>query len=337
MTQPVVLPDDTTWLRIEESSGIGASRRAATALAQRIGMPQQRRDELAIVVTELASNLVKHVGYGTLVLLPLPASMSPGVDIVSLDDGPGIKALRTAMSDGSSSSGTLGVGLGAVARLSNRCDVYTLRGTGTVLLASVRQGAGTELSPSAVLVRPITGESESGDGALITDDGQFRRVMLADGLGHGPLAARAAQQAIRACGDLPAATAPGTVLEQIHRALSGTRGAAAAVVRVELGTGAVRFAGAGNISSFLVAAERRTALLSDPGILGHQIRTVREVDAQASPGGALVMHSDGLSEKWTMDSYPNVLAYPAVLLAASLLRDAGTRRDDASVVVSHLP
>lgn len=337
VTEPVILADDTTWLRLEEASGVGTTRRAATALGTRLGLSQSRRDELAIVVTELATNIVNHVGHGTIVLRPALEIVGPGIDVLSIDDGPGIRAVRAAVRDGTSTAGTLGVGLGAVVRLADRCDVYTQRGIGTVVLVTIsEQRTATAPPRTAALIRPLTGETESGDAWAIVQERGIRRLLLVDGLGHGPLAARAAQQATRTFAQLPIAATVTTVLEAIHRDLAATRGAAAAVVRIVLATGEVTFAGAGNVSTFIVGGERRETLLSAPGILGHQIRHVREITAHADAEAAVVMHSDGLSEKWSMDDYPNVLSFPPDMLAGALMRDVATRRDDAGVLVSRL-
>jgi hypothetical protein len=52
---------------------------------------------------------------------------------------------------------------------------------------------------------------------------------------------------------------------------------------------------------------------------------------------ALVLHSDGLSDKWTAEDMPGVLDHGAGVIAAALLREAGVRRDDASVLAVRMP
>ena len=122
------------------------------------------------------------------------AGDTPGIEMVTIDAGPGLGDAGAAMRDGHSTSGTLGIGLGAIQRLADFCDLYSVPGHGTVLVARFwpepRPGAG----PYAGLVRPITGETECGDvfGA-VEADGALTGV-LCDGLGHGPLAAIAAQR-----------------------------------------------------------------------------------------------------------------------------------------------
>ncbi|MFD4127428.1 ATP-binding SpoIIE family protein phosphatase [Streptomyces globisporus] len=157
-------------------------------------------------------------------------------------------------------------------------------------------------------------------------------VMSCDGLGHGPMAALASQAAVKAFRSSTAHT-PEQVMEAVHRALRGTRGAAVAVARLEV-DGRVLFCGIGNISASVVSASSRSNLLSHPGIVGHQMRQLRTYEHRLPAGGALVMHSDGLSERWTPGDLAALLHHPPALIAAGLLRQAGTRRDDASVVVA---
>ncbi|MFJ5806585.1 ATP-binding SpoIIE family protein phosphatase [Streptomyces sp. NPDC093093] len=157
-------------------------------------------------------------------------------------------------------------------------------------------------------------------------------VMSCDGLGHGPMAARASQAAVQAF-RTGAGRTPEQVIEEIHRALRGTRGAAVAVARLEPG-GRLLFCGIGNIAACVVTADSRANLLSHPGIVGSQMRQLRTYEQQVGAGGTLVMHSDGLSERWRPGDLVTLLPHPPAVIAAGLLRHAGTRRDDASVVIA---
>jgi serine phosphatase RsbU (regulator of sigma subunit) len=162
--------------------------------------------------------------------------------------------------------------------------------------------------------------------------------MCCDGLGHGPLAGRAAQAAVTAF-RTSTADRPDRVLTEVHQALRGSRGGAIAVVRIEPGSRSVYFCGVGNISTFVVdpATETRRSLVSAPGIVGHQMPTLRTVRLDLPPDGAVVMHSDGLTERWQASDLPGFLDHSPLVAAAQLLREAGIRRDDAGVVVAKGP
>ncbi|GAB3355541.1 hypothetical protein GCM10027452_23090 [Micromonospora halotolerans] len=142
-----------------------------------------------------------------------------------------------------------------------------------------------------------------------------------------------------------AARAPGRVgqaeqrspdpVQHLHRAIGHTRGAALAVAEPDLVSGLLRYAGLGNIAAMIVAVgERRRGLVSLPGIAGHQRPSVREYDYPFPAGATLVMHSDGVVDRWDLADYPGLAGRAPLLVAATLLRDAGIRRDDACVLVA---
>ncbi|MFD5521659.1 ATP-binding protein [Streptomyces sp. NPDC127066] len=168
--------------------------------------------------------------------------------------------------------------------------------------------------------------------AAVAGPGTGVLIMSCDGLGHGPMAAVAAQAARHAFKTGTART-PEEAMEQVHRALRGTRGAAVAIARLEP-DGRLLFCGVGNITAALVTGTSRSTLLSHPGIAGHQMHQLRTYEHHLPRHGILVMHSDGLSERWTQSDLAGLLHHPPSLIAAALMRQAGTRRDDASAVIA---
>jgi hypothetical protein len=157
--------------------------------------------------------------------------------------------------------------------------------------------------------------------------------MLADGLGHGPLAAAAAARATETM-LTSAATEPGALVTAMHHALTSTRGAAIAVVRVDRRARAVTYSSVGNIAGRLLGGGRARTLAAQPGIVGHRMPRLREHVEPLDGASTLVLHSDGLSDKWTIEELPGVLDRGPGVLAGALVRGAGVRRDDASVLVA---
>jgi anti-sigma regulatory factor (Ser/Thr protein kinase) len=301
-------------------------------LANRLRFPETRTDQLTLAVTEAATNLHKHASQGSMLLRIARDGGKPGIEMVTIDAGPGFRDPDTALRDGHSTAGTLGIGLGAIRRLADFCDLYSVPGKGTALVARFWPAPrpDPDTAPYAGMVRPITGETDCGDvfGAVETE-GRLTGV-LCDGLGHGPLAATAATEAVAAVLDDPAGE-PAALVERAHRRIGHTRGGALAVVQAA--DRVVRFAGLGNIAATILANGTRTGMLSVPGIAGHQARTIRQFEYTAPPGAALVLHSDGISGRWDPAALPGLNTRDPLVVAAALFAQAGSRRDDAGVLV----
>jgi hypothetical protein len=223
--------------------------------------------------------------------------------------------------------------LGAIARNGADVDMHSVPGAGTVLAASVWNAPGRPDHRFAGISRPMTGEERCGDGYAAREVDGRRQLLLCDGLGHGPLA-RAAADAVEAA----FATAPeggvADTLAFIHNHIRHTRGAVAGIAELDPSGGVIRFAGIGNVTAVVLDGGPRRAMVSLPGILGHQQPQIRQYEYALPPDALFVMHSDGLTDRWDLAAYPGLISHSPVLIAATLLRDAGTRRDDASVVVA---
>lgn len=320
------------WFTLDNTSAVSRVRRQAAELAGRLGFSATRRGEVEIVVSELASNVVKHARGGDVALGILRRDGEAVLRVVTIDSGPGSRDIEALVTDGVSTTGTLGIGLGAARRLASTLDLYSVPAVGTIADAHFHAEPGaTAASDVAWLTRPLGDAGACGDAVAKRDLPDGRLVMLADGLGHGPLAALASEKAAEVLSS-SATTSPAALLTEMHRALGSTRGAAVAVVRVETAARRVVHASVGNVSGRLLGPARSRTLPAQPGIVGHRMPRLREQVESLDGAQALVLHSDGLSDKWTVEDMPGVLGHGAGVLAAALLREAGVRRDDASVL-----
>jgi anti-sigma regulatory factor (Ser/Thr protein kinase) len=323
-------PQDMRWIGVEDASAVGACRNAALAMAARLQFPSARADKLALAVTEAASNLYKHARQGSLLLCVNRDAGAPGIELVTIDSGPGVRDVSVAMRDGHSTAGTLGIGLGAIRRLADFSDLYSMPGHGTALIARFWPEPGQTAIRYAGLIRPITGETECGDAFCVVETDDTVTAVLCDGLGHGPLAAAASAAALAAVLDQPAGE-PAALLERVHRRMSGTRGGAVGIAAIA--GDVARFAGLGNVAASILSSGTRKSMLSIPGIAGYQARTIRQFEYEVPPGAAVILHSDGISSRWDVAAVPGVEAKDPLLIAAVLLAEAGIHRDDASVLV----
>ena len=330
--------EDLEWIAVEDVSAAGRVRRSTMKLAERLGFPEHRVGEVGIAATELATNLARHAVAGSALVRVRRCGDDGAVQLVVLDAGPGIADFADVASDGRSSAGTLGIGLGAAMRLATWFDSYSLPKRGTAIVATFWRASPPIPKPAiATVTRPMSGETECGDACAVLAGDQIATVMLVDGLGHGALAASAAHQAVRVFEGGTNRDGLCDTLERIHAALRKTRGAAVALARLDYARAKVSFAGVGNVAGWIDDGTQRHALASSPGIVGANAQRMRQFDLDLPEGALVVLHSDGLTAKWDLGKYPGLRTRDPHVVAATLLRDAGVRHDDASIIVARAP
>jgi serine/threonine-protein kinase RsbT len=103
----------------------------ADRLAEGVGFDTLTRAKLMTAVSELARNILKYAGRGTVLFVRVEIAMRRGVEIVVEDRGPGIADVERALEDHYSTSGTLGLGLPGVRRMVDEFEIQSARNQGT--------------------------------------------------------------------------------------------------------------------------------------------------------------------------------------------------------------
>ena len=325
-------------IAVLEPSQVGEARRAVTRLATDHELGETAVGRVALIVTELGNNLWRHATKGRLLIGCRKSADGCQLEVISIDSGPGMDVAR-CLRDGYSSGGTPGTGLGAVRRLSTDFSVFSADGKGTVILSRTwvpSPAAAGAPSPRARFAHAgicvaAPGEVVSGDGWDIRIDDGKASVMVADGLGHGPVAAEASDEALK----IFAATSgsPSTILERAHPLMRGTRGAAVSIATVDANRGIVDYAGAGNISCRMISGIEDRSLMSQHGTLGVQIRKLQDISYVWPEHSLIVLHSDGLVTRWNLKDVGGLLQCDPAVVAGWLLRDHTRGHDDVTVVV----
>jgi len=327
---------------VEDSSQVATARRAALDLIRHSGFSEERAGQVALVVTELATNLANHAKAGEMLFrgIQRTGGSAPvdGIEILALDRGPGMADVPRARQDGFSTAGTLGHGLGSIERQSDFFQIYS-QPSGTVAVARLwcEQGRSAVRQPryeiGGVLVSH-PGESICGDawGWTMRDD-RFA-IIVADGLGHGLSAHDAADAAV----DVFYRNhdeAPSRIISAVHAALRSTRGAAVATIRVDSDRGLAIFCGVGNIGGVVYSPDGvRHGMFSQNATAGHIASRVQEFTYPLGAKSMIVMFSDGLTSHWDLAGYPGISTRHPSIVAGVLYRDFSRRRDDVSVVVA---
>jgi anti-sigma regulatory factor (Ser/Thr protein kinase) len=316
---------------VTDRSRIADVRRAAARMASAIALDEVRAGQVALALTEAATNLVTYATQGQIVLNAFATAEQKRLQFHAIDQGPGMD-LENCLKDGFSTAGTPGNGLGAIRRISSEFDAYSSP-AGTVLFcAFVTRPIKTLMQVGSIRV-PIRGETVCGDNFHVLHNRENCTILVADGLGHGVLAAEAADEAVRLLGN-SRNSHPAALLQDVHSGLRATRGAAGAIAQIRLRGQSVTYAGLGNISASLCTGQSTRQMVSNNGTIGQEPARIKEFEYPWSSDTLLVMHSDGVQTRWQLDSYPGLRRRHPAVIAGVLYRDFSRGRDDVGIVVA---
>lgn len=305
--------------------------------AEDAGFIGHRLGEAEIIIAEITSNLVKHAGKDCTILVRQLSDGKGGIELIAIDSGPGIRRPLKMMQDGQSTKNTLGQGLGAIQRLSNYFDLYSMPGWGTILYSRVHVDKKHNPAPENfdVSVLSVAKEKQvlNGDGWCMVNDGKKIRLVVIDGLGHGAAAHDAAQEAINSFKQFPKRN-PTEQLRSLHESLRKTRGAVATIVYVDEKNRQLMYSGVGNISMKVISAANIHGCFSYNGIVGHIMpASLNDHLLQwNNKTDIIIMHSDGLTGRWDVKKYPGIMQHNLVLLCAALYKDHSRGNDDTTIL-----
>src|SRR5262249_9176978 len=250
-----------------------------TEVARRHGFNEVDAGRVALVTTELATNLIKHAPGGEILVGADEGEGDDGIQVIALDRGRGIANVQACLADGDSSAGTAGRGLGGVFRQCPFVDIAPWQGIGTAILARIDPGKtkGMRAKPQpgfgAVSVAK-SGEDVCGDAWAIDQNGATTTLFVADGLGHGPNAAEAAAEAVRLFRGFPGHQVP-TLPDYVHGGLRSPRGAAVSLARYDPVSRQVIFGGIGNVAGALASRDGLRRMVAMPGTAGYNVRKIQ--------------------------------------------------------------
>ncbi|MES3036848.1 MAG: ATP-binding SpoIIE family protein phosphatase [Bdellovibrionota bacterium] len=320
---------------VTDASQVGEVRRFAANMGSELDLDEVQQGKIAIVINELGNNLVKYAKNGEILLRAInenPAGR--GIEILSIDRGPGMMDVTNNLRDGVTSSSSPGTGLGAVKRISDTFDIYSEQGKGTLIVSIVMSNKVNALTTRwpfniGAICIPMKGEVVSGDNWEVRRTPFGFDLVAADGLGHGPLANLAST---KTCATFMETTGSHeNLLKSIHISLKGTRGAAVFVVTSANG-GNVEYSGVGNIRCILQNKDLIKTLISQNGTAGLQMRTIKPLFQVWDNHTLLILHSDGVMGRWDTSFCPALTFKHPALMAAAIYRDYNRGTDDLLIV-----
>lgn len=315
-------------------------KKEAHNMAVNAGFDEKATAELDLILAEITSNLHKYTKDGEILVGHFNKGDEDYIELISIDNGPGIADLQRVMSDGFSSSNTMGHGLGSIKRLSDKFEVYSHKGWGTILLSRVykvkpekKRREKLAVTVNAVVVAKPS-EVTSGDGFYFKTTNQYVKLLVADGLGHGPEANKAVNEAVKVFKQCPHHS-PTEIIRYIHPEVRKTRGLVGTVVVFDLENRQIEIAGVGNISAKLLGGVVQKAHLAYNGIIGHNIpNTMNDQVAAFADFNQLILCSDGIRSRWEPGKLPGISRADASIQAAAIYKDFGRQTDDMSVVIA---
>lgn len=173
---------------------------------------------------------------------------------------------------------------------------------------------------------PCAGHTANGDVAVVRNLEDRTLVAIVDALGHGPAAGEIAARAATHLSGAELKNGALAVMENLHAALLGTRGAAAMILLLDAKT--VEGCSVGNVD--LRALGSYLPVVQSPGILGVRVRRYNVFKGELTPGARLVMFSDGVSSQVPVAETKDMEAGEA---CKHLMRGYRRSYDDATILV----
>lgn len=278
-----------------------------------------------------------------------------GIEIVISDTGPGIADVDLALTDGYSTSNSLGLGLGAIRRLADEFEIKsqtrekTNNKSGTTIyfrkqinshqsksikfnqLQNKRYTKKKWIIAGKTLARQ--GSHLNGDGFTWIEKEDFILIAVIDGLGHGYNAHLAAKLSIQFINKNYYFT-PIRLMEQLHKELSKTVGAQVMIMKINKIESCAEYVSVGNIRGFHIRRHNALSLLTKDGIVGRHLPNLQSQTFFLTETSSIIIHTDGISRAWlSRVKTVNIYRYGAHNLVNDLIKLYRKKADDCTVVI----
>ncbi|PWB54513.1 MAG: hypothetical protein C3F18_06775 [Nitrosomonadales bacterium] len=329
---------------VKNESAMILLRSKLAAVSTRLGFPDPKRENIALVASEIVSNQIKYAeGKGMIQIWQQPG---PALDIFALDFGPGIPDLRAAEADGFSTANTLGKGLGSIHRLSDQACLYSRqeasgpvrRWSGTAVLARFLPGARNRDEAQAsntpfnigLYSRALSDDRFCGDRVYLHRDGTKLRWLHLDGLGHGE---EAEKSTANLAALLPRCSGPAALLGAVDKELRHTRGAVAIAGEADAGSRSLEIIGVGDMHAHFFEQEQCHSFSFAPGVLGKEHKSTASSRLKFDQHGLIITASDGIRRNWDTSNFPGLFHGHPQLIAYLLGNIMARISDDQSLCV----
>lgn len=318
-------------------SGVVLLRSKLRAVSRRMGFSDLKREHMELVCNEMVTNQNKYAEGNGLVQIWETSDPAPALDLFAFDYGKGILNVQSAIQDGYTTAGTMGKGLGAIQRLSDQSEIYSLPVEhakdsdwhGTAVWSRFCRG---DTDPEyihdlGVYTRAYQDSTFNGDLIQVRTGESRTRWLHMDGLGHG----REAAEVVEGIGHfLDSETPVDGLMQRLSTRLQGARGAVAMICEVDGISRNMTICGVGDMVAHLISRGEKKAISFSPGVLGHAHRSLETFSYDFPDQALLITASDGLRRSMTLRSFPDLWRLHPQLIALVLGQVVGRHNDDRS-------
>jgi anti-sigma regulatory factor (Ser/Thr protein kinase) len=319
---------------IYDEASVSSARQRVRETGAALGADKQFVESVALMASELTHNQLSHAKQGYFAVRPIERGAMKGLEVVAADLGPGIE--KPVLTGSSRTEGSLGAGLESVFKLADEVEVDTRRAEGLCVVARKFEVQTMEPFEVAIAGEPYPGEIISGDDAVCLRSESGFLAAVCDGLGHGPEARKASNEAVEAIArnrhlDLR------EIVIAVNSEIAGSRGCALSIARFEQQTSRLQCVSAGDVGAHLYHFRDAHFFSATPLIIGERdlpTRRLRVEEAAVAPGAVFAMFTDGLESRTTLKAQLDLLRRPAIVIAQQLIKNHCRGTDDALVFVA---
>src|ERR1051325_2632046 len=333
-----VMATESFATEIASPADMSRIRIAAREVASKAGFSVTDCEEIVLVVSELVSNLIQHANGGMIRIEPVEAHGRTGIRIETEDHGPGIVDVEQALTDGYSTAGSLGIGLGTVNRLMDELEFYEQPKSGLRIvchrwLRPLTGGPGAKGMIFGVATRACRFGLDNGDAFIVKQWEGHALAGVIDGLGHGVFAQRASHAARRYL-EQHFDQSLESLFRGVERACKATRGVVMALARFDLPNQKLTVANVGNVEVRLIGSAEKFSPVVRRGVLGMNAPRPVCSEHRWTRSDLLIMHSDGLQGHWKWTDFSELHHQEPAVIASRLLAALGKIEDDATLIVA---
>ena len=318
-------------VQIQNEAGVAVFSRSARHIAEEIGFDELNCAEVEIAASEIAMNAIQHGGGGIGII-----NLKKNGKILNLsveDEGPGIRHIKNAMRDGfSSSQGSLGLGLGAAKRLTDKIFISNKKKGGLKVVVEKNKPLDAFELQYGFCSMADARYTVNGDKFIIKEFGADSVLVgVIDGLGQGEGAYQASNAVAKYLLSYPSKSLDTLILGS-DQLLRQNKLAGAAIGLLHLKPRVYHYSGIGDTFALGNDKEKEYLLGSKPGMLGnYQLPTPKVFKENYSCNCVFVLCTDGIHEHFTLEDLPTEL--DAQALAQYIMSTYRRSRGDATVVV----